>query len=146
MLVIYLCNINFAANITTVSWMSAIKKDSKNDDRTCSKGMFNDFFGQWNAHVHCWCNTNKRIRNLTTQCCVSIPSSISSFWTSTKNSKWSRTKCLECHAKNWPVGGEPALATKKKKKKWVNLHCLHFSMSMCYALFHSYTLGTWVSI
>lgn len=30
--------------------------------RTCSKGMFNDFFGQWNAHVHCWCNTNKRIR------------------------------------------------------------------------------------
>lgn len=43
-----------------------------------------------------------------------------SFWTLTKNSKWSRTKCLECHAKNWPVGGEPALATTKKKKEKVS--------------------------
>lgn len=29
MLVIYLCNINLAANITTVSWMSAIKKTAR---------------------------------------------------------------------------------------------------------------------
>lgn len=29
----YKCNINLAANITIGSWMSAIKKDSRNDDQ-----------------------------------------------------------------------------------------------------------------
>lgn len=45
--------------------------------RTCSKGMFNDFFGQWNAHVHSWWNTNNKIRKLTAKCSVSIPISTS---------------------------------------------------------------------
>lgn len=86
--------------------------------RTCSKGMFNDFFGQWNAHVHCWCNTNKKIRKLTTWFCVSIPSSTSvSCLMLTKDSKWSRAKMSGVSRKDWPVGGEPALTWKNKTKK-----------------------------
>lgn len=50
MLMMYLCNINPAANITSVLWMRAlkykIKKTLRMMTRTCSKGMFNGFFGQ----------------------------------------------------------------------------------------------------
>lgn len=56
--------------------MSAIANTARMGTRTCSKGMFNDLFGQWNAHVHSWCHTKENIRKIG---CVSIPSSPSCF-------------------------------------------------------------------
>lgn len=82
------------------------KKTAGMMTRTCSKGMFNDFFGQWGAHVHCWCYTNKRIRKSTTQCVVSaFPVQLHFLWFKMEN--MSGVSYMK-----WPAGGEPALRRK----------------------------------
>lgn len=111
--------------------------------RICSKGMFNDFFGQWNAHVHCWCNTNNKIKKQ--QLCVvsSFPLQLHFlFELKFKNGAqdvWSATHRLTSR-------GRASSYQRKKRKNytwWINLH---LCMIFCYARFHSWTLGTRVSI
>lgn len=81
--------------------------------RTCSKGMFNDFFGQWNAHVHSWWNTNNKIRKLTTKCFVSIPILTSFLQQKKKKNKIKKVKVSGVPHKDCPVGGESQLLHKK---------------------------------
>lgn len=89
--------------------------------RVCSKGMFNDFFGQWNAHVHFWCNTNKT--TTTVLCHHSHLNLISCFnWNLKMEHKMSGVPYTD-----WPVGGEPALTKEQKNKEGRKWHRMNQS-------------------
>lgn len=89
------------------------KKTARMMTRVCSKGMFNDFFGQWNAHVHCWCNTNKNNNNNSVLCHHSHLNLISCFnWNLKMEHKMSGVPYTD-----WPVEGEPALTKEQTKRK-----------------------------
>lgn len=82
--------------------------------RTCSKEMFNDFFEQWNAHVHCWCNTNKirgKKKKNNTRLCLHHQLRWRS-WRRKVNMEQDKMSGVPC--KDWPVGGESQLFSEEK--------------------------------